>query len=59
MVHCKKKKSKYTPTTNLYDFAKKVWSLEVYRKIIYKIGKTTLKPSVWSYIGWDSKIKTH
>jgi hypothetical protein len=45
MAHCKKIKSKYTPTTNLYDFARSM-IINVYNKIIYKIGKTTLKPSV-------------
>jgi len=59
MAHCKKKNQNIHLQLIYMTLAKKVWSLEVYRKIIYKIGKTTLKPSVWSYIGWDSKIKTH
>jgi hypothetical protein len=40
----KRKSSKYTPTTNSYDFCKKVWSLKIYNKIIYKVRKKTIEP---------------
>jgi hypothetical protein len=45
MAHCKKLKtpSKYTPTTNSYDFARR-YGHEKYNKIIYKVRKTRLKP---------------
>jgi len=35
--------SKYTPTTNSYDFARR-YGHEKYNKIIYKVRKTRLKP---------------
>jgi hypothetical protein len=41
----KKNPSKYTPTTNSYDFTGRS-ALKIYNKIIYKVRKTTLEPSV-------------
>jgi hypothetical protein len=35
--------SKYTPTTNSCDFARR-YGHEKYNKIIYKVMKTTLEP---------------
>jgi hypothetical protein len=40
----KKKPSKYK--THNYWLCKKVWSLKIYNKIIYKVRKTTLEPWV-------------
>jgi hypothetical protein len=46
LIAKRQKLSKYTPTTNSYNFAKKVWSLKVYNTIIYKIRKTPIEPCV-------------
>jgi hypothetical protein len=49
MAHCKRKKkkpSKYTPTADSYDFARRSGHKRYINKIIYKLRKTTLEPSV-------------